>query len=145
MNEYLLNPFVHLFQPPWEEQQHRQPSGARRRGSLCPWLLPYGSTERCCAARQTTTPLQCCGARLLTGGVPAKQAHTDTHTGIYPHKFTHDTWAEPLLVSLRKFRGSSSLHAADLRYSRGIDLIWQAVSSFTGTKEFACARERSAT
>ena len=132
------------FQPPRQEQQHRQPSGEGRHGSLHPWLrhaLPYGGAECCCAAWQTTAPLQRGSTRLLTGGAAWKtHTHKHTHWLLPTHDFTSDTeWAEPsnktwqrsVLVCLGKFSRGSSPHAADLRYSAGLALLWQAVSSFT--------------
>ncbi len=78
------------------------------------------------------------------GGLQNKhtKTHVHTHWHLPTHEFTHDTWAEPsheawqrsALVCLREFGGSFSLHAADLRYSTGIALLWQAVSSFTSTQ-----------
>lgn len=109
------------FQPPSrEKQQHRKPSRERRHGYPCAWLrhaLPYGGTERCCAAWQTTTPLQRRRARLLTGGGgegrPAKQAHWHLPTHRFTHHTvaqpSHQTWQSSALVRLRKFGDSFPL------------------------------------
>lgn len=56
------------FQPPHEEQQHRQPSGEGQRGSARPRLRP----PRGGAAQQAAAALQHGGTRLRTGGAPAQ-------------------------------------------------------------------------
>lgn len=112
-----------------EKQQHRQSSRERRHGCPRPRLrhpLPYGGTDCCCAAWQTTTPLQRCSARLLTGGGPAKQAHARTHTLASTHTHSHMTHelschpkpSKDLCWSVWKF-GVGFPCVADLRYSSG--------------------------
>lgn len=118
----LVYTFLVFQPPPRQEQQHRQPSRERRHGSPRPWLqhpVPYGGTDCCCAAWQTTTPLQCGGARLLTGGGPAKQPHRHTYSLASTHTLHtwHMSWA--VAQNPSKIWARLAESAADLRCSRG--------------------------
>lgn len=103
---------VHL-QLTWEEQQHREPSGEGRRGRVRPRIrrpLPYGGAECRFAARQTTTPLQYGGARLLTGGAPAQQGPKVRRP---PTDFTHNSAQSGVIRARLALKVSTDLRKSD--------------------------------
>lgn len=84
--------------PPWEKQQHGQPSGERGHVSARPrlWHSLANVRTKLRHTAETTASLQRSGARLPTGTGAAQHSHTNTRWAIAQNQAKKkNIWVEP--------------------------------------------------